>query len=89
MFQKFCLFAPLSVKYVSVKFSTNTAPIGTKIDGRCQWAPAMLVQGSDESLSAFLEIRLGTDTILAKPVFFAFLTNWLRGSTLQRSRQAK
>ena len=41
-----------------------------KLDRRCQWGPAMLVQRSDGSLRAYLVFRLGTDTILAKTVFF-------------------
>ena len=50
----------------------------------------MLVQGSNESLRAFLGFRLSTDTISAKTVFFdTFFTNWIRGSTLQMLRQAK
>ena len=44
--------------------------MGTKFDRRCQWEPTMLVQWSDGSPRAFLGYRLGTDTILAKTVFF-------------------
>ena len=89
-FRKNCLFAPLFEQYVFVRFSTNTAPIGTKLRRRCQWATTMLVQWSDESPRAFLGFRLSTDTISAKTVIFdTFCTNWLRGSTLQTLRQAK
>ena len=88
--RKICLFAPLFEQYVFVNFSTNTAPISTKLARRCQWAPTMLFQWSDESSRAFLGFRLSTDSISEKTVFFdTFFTNWLRGSTLQMLRQAK
>ena len=80
----------MSLDRIFVTFSTNTAPIGTKLSRQCQWAPTMLVQWSDEGLRAFLGFRLSTDTISGKTVFFdTFFTNWLRGSTIQMLRQAK
>ena len=89
--QDFCLlFAPLIEQYVFVNFSTNTAPISTKLGRRCQCTLTMLVRWSDESPRAFLVFRLGADAISAKAVFFdTFFTDWLRGSTLQTLRQAK
>ena len=89
-FRKTCLFAPLFVQYVFANFSTKIAPTGLKLGRRCQWAPTVLVRGSDGSRRDFLGFRLGTDTVSAKTVFFdTFFTNWLRGSTLPMLRQAK
>ena len=88
-FRKICFFAPLFVQYVFANFSRNIVPIGLKLGRRCQWAPTMLVQWSDGSPRAFLEFRLGPDTISTKTVLFdTFFTNWLRGSTLPILRQA-
>ena len=72
------------MRSVIVNFSTSTVPIDTNFDRHCQWAPTMLIQRSNGNSRAFLGFRLGTDTILAKTIFFeTFFTNWLGGS-LQR-----
>ena len=66
--------------------------ISTNLSRRCHWAPTMLVQLSDESLRAFLGFRLSTDTntdFSKNRSFDTFFTNCLRGSTLQKIRQAK
>ena len=71
-------FAPVFVQYVLVNFSTNTAPIGTKLGTRSQWVPTMLVSQLNGSPRAYRKLRLGVDTVLEKTVFFdAFFTNWL------------
>ena len=66
------------MQYVSVNFSTNTAPIGTKLDTRFQWAPTMLVLQLNGNSRVYRELGLRVDTILEKTVFFdTFFTNRL------------
>ena len=78
------------MQYVSVNFSTNTAPIGTKLDTRSQWAPTMLVLQLIGNSPVYRELGLGVDTILEKTVFFdTFFTNRLRGSTLHMLLQGQ
>ena len=58
------------MQFVFVNFSTNIAPIGTKLGTRSQWAPTMLVLQLNGGSRVFWEHGLGVDTILEKAVFF-------------------
>ena len=51
---------------VSVNFSANTAPIGTKLDTHSQRVPTMLVLQLNGSSQVYRELGLNVDSILEK-----------------------